>query len=296
MVPTPCANCGAPIQAGAASCAGCGAPTTVIPVAPPPPPGAPGTAGPAAPPLHGFAAPPTPGAPPPPATPAPGSPPPPGAPASQQPGSLAAPAPSTGFPAAPTAAAPPPPGAPAYQQPAFQQSGTAGATERPPASGRNTAAGVIALLGVALVVIGTFLPIVEYDLGSLGAGIEDSVNGWSDAINDGPIHVVVGLVPLVMGILALMNRARVAVKVLLIVSAVIGFFWVFVRLADISGSLEEGDVSAFVAEVADPGVGLYVIAAGWVLVLIAGIVATAKKPRPVPAAPYAQAYPSPPGA
>jgi uncharacterized membrane protein len=154
---------------------------------------------------------------------------------------------------------------------------------------------VIALLGVALVVIGTFLPIVEYDLGSLGAGIEDSVNGWSDAINDGPIHVVVGLVPLVMGILALMNRARVAVKVLLIVSAVIGFFWVFVRFADISGSLEEGDVSAFVAEVADPGVGLYVIAAGWVLVLIAGIVATAKKPRPVPAAPYAQAYPPPPG-
>lgn len=294
MVPTPCVNCGAPVQAGAASCAGCGAPTTVIPTAPPPPPGAPGTAAPAAPPLHGFAA--TPGTPPAPASPAPGAPPPPGAPASQQAGSLAAPPPPTGFPAAPTAAAPPPPGAPAYQQPAFQQSGAAGVTERPPASGRNTAAGVIALLGVALVVLGTFLPIVEYDLGGLGAGIEDSVNGWSDAINDGPIHVVVGVVPLVMGILALMNRARVVVKVLLIVSAVIGFFWVFVRFADISGSLEEGDASAFVAEVADPGVGLYVIAVGWVLVLIAGIVATAKKPRPVPAAPYAQAYPPPSGA
>jgi hypothetical protein len=205
-----------------------------------------------------------------------------------------------GFAGAAVAAAPPPPGAPGvqqagYQQP-FQQAGAAVTSDRPPPSGRNKAAGVIALLGVALVVIGTFLPIVEYDLGSLGAGIEDSVNGWSDAINDGPIHVVVGLVPLVMGILALMNRARVAVKVLLIVSAVIGFFWVFVRFADISGSLEEGDASAFVAEVADPGVGLYVIAAGWVLVLVAGIVATARKPRPVPAAPYAQAYPSPPGA
>jgi uncharacterized membrane protein len=93
-----------------------------------------------------------------------------------------------------------------------------------------------------------------------------------------------------------MNRARVAVKVLLIVSAVIGFFWVFVRFADISGSLEEGDASAFVAEVADPGVGLYVMTVGWVLVLVAGIVATAAKPRPAPAAPYAQAYPSPPGA
>ncbi|HEY5886840.1 MAG TPA: hypothetical protein VIT24_03880, partial [Acidimicrobiales bacterium] len=114
-------------------------------------------------------------------------------------------------------------------------------------------------------------------------------------INDGPIHVVVGLVPLVMGILALMNRARVAVKVLLIVSAVIGFFWVFARFADISGSLEEGDAGAFVAEVADPGVGLYVMTIGWVLVLVAGIVATAAKPRTAPAAPYAQAYPSPPG-
>lgn len=161
----------------------------------------------------------------------------------------------------------------------------------PPASSRNVAAGAIALFAVALVIIGTFLPIVEFN--GLGGALDDSLNGWSGDINDGPIHVVVCVVPLVMGILALMNRARVVVKVLLIISALIGFFWVSVRFADISGSLEEGSTGAFVAAVADPGVGLYLITFGWVLVLVAGIVAKAGKPRPV-AAPYGQPYQPPP--
>ena len=155
---------------------------------------------------------------------------------------------------------------------------------------------MIALVGVALVIIGTFLPIVEFDFGGVGAAVDDSVNGWSSDINDGPIHAVVALIPLAMGILALRDRTRTWVKVLLIVSAVIGFFWVFVRFADISGSLEDGGAGAVVAEVADPGVGLYVISIGWLLVLVAGIVAKSGTPSPVAVAPYAQPYPPPPAA
>ena len=157
---------------------------------------------------------------------------------------------------------------------------------------------MIALAGVALVLIGTFLPIVEFDFGSgsFSGAVDDSVNGWSGDINDGPIHLIVALVPLAMGIRVLRNRTKTWVKVLLIISAVIGFFWVVVRFADISGSLEEGGAGDFVAEVADPGVGLYVITVGWVLVLVAGIVAKANKPPPIVAAPYAQPYPPPPAA
>ncbi len=129
--------------------------------------------------------------------------------------------------------------------------------------------------------IGTFLPIVEFDSGTIIGATGDSFNGWSGDINDGPIHVVFGLIPLLMGILVLKNGARTWMKVLLIISAVIGFFWVSVRFADISGSLEEGAVGELAAEVLDPGVGLYVITLGWVLVLVAGIVAKAVKALPV---------------
>lgn len=143
------------------------------------------------------------------------------------------------------------------------------------------AAGVLALVGVVLVVVGTFLPIVEIDVPGLSA----STNGWGADLNDGPIHLVVCVVPVVMAVLALLGRARIVVKVLLIVSALIGFFWVTVRFADISGSLEEGTTGAFVAEVTDPGVGLFVITIGWVLVLVAGLVATAARPPKVLAPP-----------
>lgn len=147
--------------------------------------------------------------------------------------------------------------------------------------GRNVAAAVITLVGIALVIVGTFLPIVQIDV----AGLSASTNGWGADLNDGPIHVVVCIVPVVMAVLALLGRARVVVKVLLIVSALIGFFWVAVRFADVSGSLEEGTNAAFVAEVTDPGVGLYVMTLGWVLVLVAGLVATATRPPKVLAPP-----------
>ena len=146
---------------------------------------------------------------------------------------------------------------------------------------RNVAAGVIALVGVLLVVGGSFLPIVESDV----AGVRASTNGWGGDLNDGAVHLVVCVVPAVMAILALLGRARMVVKVLLIVSAVIGFFWVAVRFADVSGSLEEGTNAAFVAEVTDPGVGLYVVTLGWALVLVAGLVASAARPPKVLAPP-----------
>lgn len=162
---------------------------------------------------------------------------------------------------------------------------------RPPASddgvtptrvpGRNLAAAVIALVGVVLVVAGTLLPIVDIDV----AGVSASTDGWSGDLNDGPVHLAVCVVPVVMAVLALLGRARVLVKVLLIVSALLGFFWVAVRFADVSGSLEQGTTGAFVAEVTDPGVGLFVMTFGWVLVLVAGIVATAARPPKVLAPP-----------
>ena len=183
---------------------------------------------------------------------------------------------------------------PVYQQPAFLPSPAAPAVAAP-AEGRNRTAGLLAVIGFAVVLVGTFLPIVEFDFGSLSGGIDESLNGWSGDINDGPIHLVFGLIPLLLGILILKNGAKTWMKVLLIISAVIGYFWVLVRFADISGSLEEetgaGD---FVAQVSDPGIGLYIIGIGWTLVLIAGIVAKGAKAAPVAYAPYGQAAPPPP--
>jgi hypothetical protein len=141
-------------------------------------------------------------------------------------------------------------------------------------STRNLAAGLLGLIGVLVVVVGTFLPIVEY-VGGL-----DSASGWGDGLNDGPIHLIVALVPLAAALVILRNRAATWVKVVLIVGALIGFFWVFVRFADISGSLEEGELADLVAAATDPGFGLYVIIVGWALVLVAGLVAKAVK-RPV---------------
>jgi hypothetical protein len=51
-----------------------------------------------------------------------------------------------------------------------------------------------------------------------------------------------------------------------------------IRFADISGSLEEeGNVGAFVEEVADPGIGLYLMTVGWILVAVAGFISTSKR-------------------
>lgn len=155
------------------------------------------------------------------------------------------------------------------------------AATRPRVPRRNVAAGAIALVGVVLVAGGTVLPIVEIDV----AGVSASTNGWGGDLNDGPIHLVVCVVPVVMAVLALLGRARVLVKTLLIASALIGFFWVAARLADVSGSLEQGTAGALVAEVTDPGIGLVVMTVGWVLVLVAGLVATAARPPKVLAPP-----------
>jgi len=139
---------------------------------------------------------------------------------------------------------------------------------------------------------------VEFDFGGdFGGVVDESLNGWSGDINDGPIHLFFGFAPLILGILILKNGARTWMKVLLIISAVIGYFWVLVRFADISGSLEEetgaGD---FVAEVSDPGIGLFLIGIGWTLVLIAGIAAKGAKAAPVAYAPSGPGYPPPPSA
>lgn len=262
MATTPCANCGVLVPAGAAACPSCGTPTTA-PVAPPPPPPPPGPPGqpPAAPP-QGF-------------------------PPAAQPGFAAPGAPTP----APPAAVPP-----VYQQPAHQPA-PGGAAGPQPASGRNRTAGLLAVIGFGVVLLGTFLPIVEFDLGDLGnfgGVVDESLNGWSGDINDGPIHLFFGLIPLVLGILVLKNGAKIWMKVLLIISAVIGYFWILVRFADISGSLEEETgASDFVAEVSDPGIGLYILIIGWTLVLIAGIVA---KKAPIAYSPDGQAYPPPPTA
>ncbi len=146
---------------------------------------------------------------------------------------------------------------------------------------RNVAAAVTTLVGVVLVVAGTFLPIVEVDVAGVGA----STSGWGGDLNDGPVHLAVCVVPVVKAVLALLGRAGMVVKVLLIVSALSGVFWVAVRFADVSGWLEAGTSGAFVAEMTDPGVGLFVITLGWVLILVAGLVATAARPPKVLAPP-----------
>jgi hypothetical protein len=171
-------------------------------------------------------------------------------------------------------------------------------------SGRNRIAGALALLGVVVVVVGTFLPLVEVEPENVPANafiefnIEDGANGWDSELNDGPIHAVVLLVPLAMGILLLLNRARILAKILLIISAVIGFFWVFVRFADINGWVEESELlQEAKAAAQDPGIGIWVVLIGWVIVLVAGLISRASRPRPaVTTGPYAQPYQAPPPA
>lgn len=148
---------------------------------------------------------------------------------------------------------------------------------------------MLALVAVLIVFAGTNLPIIQFDFGAAN----ESTDGWGEGLNDGPIHSVVLLIPLVMGILSLCNRARIVVKVLLLLSPFVGFFWVAIRFADISGAFDEDGLGEFVAQAADPGIGLYLILGGWVLVLVAGIIAKAGRPR-VEASSYGQAYPMAP--
>ena len=186
--------------------------------------------------------------------------------------------PPPSFPPPPPAGGPPPPppgggtpygGAPYGGPPA-------GAT---PVSGRNRTAAIIALIATAVIVLGTFLPIVTFEFGEFS----ESANGWSSDINDGPIHVFFALLPLAAGVAVLKQGGRTWAKVLLIVGAVIGWFWAAIRFADISGSLEEEEgLGTLVADIADPGVGLWLITLGWTAVFVAGLMTKEDKGAAAP--------------
>ena len=150
---------------------------------------------------------------------------------------------------------------------------------------RSTVVAVLTLVGIAAVVIGTFLPIITYEFGDvdLPDSVEDSASGWGDGFSDGPIHAFVAALPLVVGIIALQRGLQTWMKVVLLLAPVVGFFWAAVRFADISGSLEDDSgAGELVAAFTDPGVGLYVLTIGWGVVFVAGILSLTVR-RSVPA-------------
>ena len=78
--------------------------------------------------------------------------------------------------------------------------------------GRNIAAGFLALLGAALIIVGSFVPWVDVDGGDAEQLVENTlISGWETSegeVGDGVVFAVVGGMAAIIGLIILFNEGE----------------------------------------------------------------------------------------
>ena len=148
--------------------------------------------------------------------------------------------------------------------------------------GRNIAAGFLALLGAALIIVGSFVPWVDVDGGDAEQLVENTlISGWETSegeVGDGVVFAVVGGMAAIIGLIILFNRANLVLKIVLILLGLVAAGLALIEAVDIADLAQE--IEDFPGDAQSTfGAGLIVIWAGAVFVLLSGLVAKRIKPQ-----------------
>jgi hypothetical protein len=173
---------------------------------------------------------------------------------------------------------PPPPGvasgAPPPGSPAGWTVPTApGAVDRSALAARNRLSGLLAVIGGAVVILGSFLPWASLsgDDTDVITGMDSStITGWTTIegeTGDGPIFLVLGLAVAIMAILALRGIVNLGTKIATIVVASISLLISLAEFGDVS---DANDIVKPFGFEFSYGVGLFLLLAGSILGIVGG--------------------------
>ena len=165
---------------------------------------------------------------------------------------------------------PPPPSGPPAGPPAGP-SAAAATYDRTEMAGKNRPAALVAIGGGLLLLVASFLPWANIDLGAEIAEFSDfneTVTGWDTVdgdVGDGPIFAIFGLGAGVLGVLLLAGRAHMSIKVIMFIIGGLSLALSVFEVADISSDIDDLQAVGFDASL-QFGVFLLVIGAAGVLV------------------------------
>ena len=115
-------------------------------------------------------------------------------------------------------------------------------------SGRNIAAGFLALLGAALIIVGSFVPWVDVDGGDAEQLVENTlISGWETSegeVGDGVVFAVVGGMAAIIGLIILFNRANLVLKIVLILLGLVAAGLALIEAVDIADLARRSRTSA----------------------------------------------------
>jgi hypothetical protein len=130
---------------------------------------------------------------------------------------------------------------------------------------------MLALLGSAIVIVGTFLPWGGLDSSiASDLGLDETASGWSTLdgeTGDGPLFLVLGLAIGVFGLLALRGTVNLGTKIAAIITGAVTVFFVLAEFGSIASDNDDLNVLGF----DDPlsyEFGLFVLALGAVVGLV----------------------------
>ena len=131
--------------------------------------------------------------------------------------------------------------------------------------GRNIAAGFLALLGAALIIVGSFVPWVDVDGGDAEQLVENTlISGWETSegeVGDGVVFAVVGGMAAIIGLIILFNGANLVLKIVLILLGLVAAGLALIEAVDIADLAQE--IEDFPGDAQSTfGAGLIVIWAG----------------------------------
>ena len=150
----------------------------------------------------------------------------------------------------------------------------------PAALSRNAIAGVIGVLGALVLGVASFLAWAEVTL-SLVTVRTQSVSGWDwfdNGVQSGPVLAILALTGDALGGLLVGAMTSVAVRLAVVAVGALSLGVVAYAVSDILGRQEDVQVVGNVAITFS--VGIWLVAAGAVALMIAGLVATHRPPSP----------------
>lgn len=144
-------------------------------------------------------------------------------------------------------------------------------TATPPTSSRSKMPAILMLVGAAVAFVGTLLPWVRMSAALIGSLQKSGIEG------DGGFIVVIAIIAVIVGLLGLSRPAKPG-AVLVLLGGIAVLLIVGIDGSNIQSKAAEIS-SGRTGAIAEVGEGLYVSAAGGLLLVVSAIMALAAKPR-----------------